>query len=393
MDVLELTHTLVAIDSQNPGVGEREIVAHLGDLCATFGLPARVVEPVSGRPNLIVTVDRGPGRHLALSGHVDTKPVGDTREQWRTDPFELTVVDGDAYGLGSSDMKGAVAAMLLALRRFAESGPSGSLSLVLTADEEQGSAAGAQALTTGTSLPEIDAMVICEPSGISEPWEAIHLVSRGICCFEIDIWTTQGHSGLSPALGRNAILVAADVLHAFESFQPTVSEPGRVPCEVTVNPGMLIEGGVAFGTWPGLCTVGVELRLAPGMDRDTVRAEIEGLVKQTVGGAARVDVRYRPGSLGWMPAVELDPGHEIVAASQRAAGRVLGRELPVRGYPGGTDASYFMRDAGIPTVTSLGPGWLSVAHGPNERVGVDQLSQAVDLYEVLADEYLRGRVP
>lgn len=393
MDVLDFTRTLVAIDSQNPGVGEQEIVAHLHEVCATFGLPARIVEPVAGRPNLIVTVDRGPGRHLALSGHVDTKPVGAARDQWRTDPFELTVVDGDAFGLGSSDMKGAVAAMLLAMRRFAEDGPSGSLSLVLTADEEQGSAAGAQALAAGTSLPEIDAMVICEPSGITEPWEAMHLVSRGICCFEVDIRTAQGHSGLSPALGRNAVLVAADVLRAFESFRPTVSEPGRVPCDVTVNPGMLAEGGVAFGTWPGLCTVGIELRLVPGMDREVVRAEIQSLVEEAVAGAAQVNVRYRPGSLGWMPAVELDPKHDVVDAGQRAAARVLGHELAVRGYPGGTDATYFMRDAGIPTVTSLGPGWLSVAHGPNERVGVEQLSQAVDLYEVLADEYLRGRAP
>lgn len=392
MDVLDLTRRLVATDSQNPGTGEREIVAYLQDVCATLGLPHRVVEPVAGRPNLIVTVDRGPGRHLALSGHVDTKPVGDALDQWHTDPFELTVVDGDAYGLGSSDMKGAVAAMLLAMRRFADDGPSGSLSLVLTADEEQGSAAGAQALFAGDDLPEIDAMVICEPSGITEPWEALHLASRGICCFEVDVRTTQGHSGLSSTLGRNAVLVAADLVRAFESFRPTVSAPGQVPCEVTVNPGMIAQGGVAFGTWPGRCTVGIELRLAPGMDRDVVRTEIQDVVDKVVGEDARAQVRYRPGSLGWMPAVELDPGHDVVAATQRAARRALGGELAIRGYPGGTDASYFMREAGIPTVTSLGPGWLSVAHGPNERVGVRQLSQAVDLYEALTGEYLRSGV-
>lgn len=391
MDVLSLTADLVAIDSQNPGTGEEVIVHHLQDVCTELGLPAHVVEPVAGRPNLVVTVDRGTGKHLALSGHVDTKPVGDALTQWDTDPFELTVVENLAYGLGSSDMKGAVAASLLALERFSKAPGGGALTAVLTADEEQGSGAGAQVLSTGGQLPKLDAMVICEPSGVEHPWEALHLASRGICCFELDIWTKQGHSGLSPLLGRNASLVAADLLRAFESFQPTVSEPGAVPCEVTVNPGMLIEGGVAFGTWPGHCRVGIEMRLAPGMDELVVKQEIQALVNDVAGPSAQVDIQYRPGSLGWMPGVELDPNHEIVQACLNSASRVLGVNLQPRGYPGGTDASYFMQQAGIPTVTSLGPGWLSVAHGPNECVGVDQLHQSVDLYETLASEYLRER--
>ncbi|WP_191089766.1 M20 family metallopeptidase [Nesterenkonia ebinurensis] len=389
---MSLTAELVAIDSSNPGVGEQAVVDRLEDLCRELNLPFQRIEPVAGRPNLVVTVDKGPGRHLALSGHVDTKPIGDAADQWQTDPFTLTTIGNLAYGLGSSDMKGAVAASLLALQRYSQGPGAGKLSAVLTADEEQGSGAGAQALTEQNLLPEIDAMVICEPSGVEEPWEALHLVSRGICCVELEIWTKQGHSGLSPALGRNAVLVAADLLKAFESFSPTVSHPGAVPCEVTVNPGMLVEGGVAFGTWPGHCRIGIELRLAPGMDETVVKQEIQDVVDQIAGDSAHVEVQYRPGSLGWMPGIELDPGHDVVEACQRAAAQVLGKNLNFRGYPGGTDATYFMRQAGIPTVTSLGPGWLSVAHGPNECVGVDQLYQSVDLYQALAENYLQERV-
>lgn len=387
LDVVDLTRALVAVDSQNPGPGEPEIVRYLRDLCGELGLPSRVVEHVPGRPNLVVTVDRGAGPHLGLSGHLDTKPVGDARREWRTDPFELTVVGDEAFGLGSSDMKGSLAAMILALERFSASGPAGSLSLVLTADEEQGSGAGARVLAQ-SGLPPVDAIVIGEPSGLAEPWEAMYLVSRGICCFEVDVRTTQGHSGLSQTLGRNAVLVAADLLHAFEAYRPTVADPGPVPCSVNVNPGMLIHGGVCFGTWPGFCTIAVEIRLVPGMDREQVRAEIEAVVASTVGDGATAEVRYPEGSLGWMPAVGLDPHHDLVKAAQRAADRVLGAELPVRAYPGGTDATYFMGVAGIPTVSSLGPGWLSVAHGPNEKVGVGQLHQTVQLYEALAQEYL-----
>ncbi len=80
------------------------------------------------RPNLLATLDFGPGgRHLVLCGHIDTKPVGGAH--WSVEPFSATV-DGDRlYGLGSTDMKGAVAAMIVAARDLDL--PRGRLSLLL----------------------------------------------------------------------------------------------------------------------------------------------------------------------------------------------------------------------------------------------------------------------
>lgn len=391
MDVLDLTRLLVSIDSQNPGPGEAEMAATVADWCRQRDFETNIVEFHNGRPNVIATVSRGEGCHLGLTGHLDTKPIGDAISSWNTDPLELTVIADDAFGLGSTDMKGAVASMMLALERFATTGPTGptgTVSLILTADEEQGSGAGAQALSRSSQMPPVDALVIGEPSGIDSPWEAIFLVSRGICCFDVEIDTTQGHSGLSTRLGRNATLVAADVLRAFEMFEPPIARPGRIPARPTVNPGMMISGGVCFGVWPGRCIVSIEIRTVPGMEKDDVSASIADLVKRTVAGQASASVRYHDGSMGWMPATEINPAHPIVGAANRAARSVLGAELPYAAYPGGTDAAYFMGEAGIPTVASLGPGWLSLAHGANEKVGVSQLHQATDMYERLIAEYL-----
>jgi acetylornithine deacetylase/succinyl-diaminopimelate desuccinylase-like protein len=388
MDVLEWTDRLVALDSQNPGRSEAEIAREVEAACTELDFEVRRVEIEAGRPNLLVSVDRGSGPHLGLCGHLDTKPIGQALGAWRSDPFRLTI-DGDlAYGLGASDMKGAVAAMLVTLARFADDGPRGVLTAVLTADEEQGSNAGAKALVASGLLPEFDAIVIGEPSGIDSPWESLHLVSRGISCFDVEVRTQQGHSGLSDRLGKNAVLVAADLVEALGHFRPTVSQPGSVACTPTVNPGMHIQGGVAFGTWPGWCTVGTEIRLVPGMDRDEVQREVEDFVNETVGRVARATVHWREGSMGWMPAVGLDPNAPIVRAAQRACTRVLGHELPITAYPGGTDATYFIGQAGIPTIASLGPGWLSVAHGANECVGVGQLETAVELYTTLARDFM-----
>lgn len=387
VDVLSLTRQLVAIDSQNPGAGESEIADFVVDWLAQRRISAQRVELVKGRPNVIATVTHSAGPHLGLTGHLDTKPIGDAVEEWKTDPFNLSIQEGVAYGLGTSDMKGAVAAMLLALKDFADNGTRGAVSLILTADEEQGSAAGAQALINSHALPEVDALIIGEPSGIDDPWEALHLVSRGICCFTVDLRTTQGHSGLSQRLGRNAMLVAADVLRAFENFHPPIAVPGKTPCAPTVNPGMMIQGGVCFGVWPGRAEVAVEIRTVPGMERHEVASAVEQTVSHAVGDQATATVRYEEGSLGWMPATEIDPEHPLVAAAHRAATEVLGHDIPDSAYPGGTDAGYFMGEHGIPTVVSLGPGWLSVAHGANEKVGVNQLDEALHLYRALIRQY------
>jgi acetylornithine deacetylase/succinyl-diaminopimelate desuccinylase-like protein len=388
VNVVEWTDRLIGVDSQNPGPGEALIADVITAECVAAGFEVRRIELEPGRPNLLLTADRGPGHHLGLCGHLDTKPIGEAATDWRTDPFRLTIDDDIAYGLGASDMKGGVAAMLVALERFASDGPSGTLTVVLTADEEQGSNAGAKALVRAGALPKLDAIVIGEPSGIDAPWEALHLVSRGISCFEVEVRTRQGHSGLSDRLGRNAVLVAGDLASAFERFQPTVADPGPIACSPAVNPGMLIHGGVSFGTWPGWCSVGCEIRLVPGMDREQVRGEVERFVHETIGESAQATVRWRDGSQGWMPAVALPPDAAIVRAAQLAASRAIGHELPIGAYPGGTDATYFLGEAGIPTIASLGPGWLSGAHGANECVGVSQLHTAVNLYGLLARAFL-----
>ncbi|MBN8882800.1 MAG: M20/M25/M40 family metallo-hydrolase [Salana multivorans] len=392
VDVLELTRALVEIDSQNPGALEPEIARFVHDWATRRGYATTVLEPVAGRPNVLVTLDLGGERHLGLSGHLDTKPIGDALAQWRTPPLELTVDGDDAYGLGVTDMKGGVAAMMVALDRLA-TGPAtatGRVTLLLSADEEQGSDAGAKALVEAGLLPPLDAVVIGEPSGITRAWEGIHLVSRGLCCFDVEITTTQGHSGLSPILGRNATLVAADLLHAFEEFRPTVTTPGEVACAPTVNPGIFARSGVSWGVWPGWCSIGIEIRLVPGMDQRVLHAEVAALVEEVVGDRAHADIRYKDSAQGWIDAVELSPGAAVARAARVATAEVHGAPAPFTAFPGATDATSFLGTGGIPTIASLGPGWISSAHGANERVGVGQLDEAVAIYDALARHYLAG---
>ena len=388
IDPVELLGRLVAIDSQNPEPGEAEIVCFVSDLAAGLGFESQTFEARPGRPNLLVTVDAGPGPAIGLAGHLDTKPVGQARDEWRTPPLELVVQGDMGYGLGTSDMKGAVAAMIVAAQRWAATAKRGRLCLVLTADEEAGGELGAWPLAA-SGLLNVDGVVIGEPSGIEEPWEAIHLVSRGVCCFDVELSSRQGHSGLSSMLPTSASVAAAQAVLALKDL--TVEHPVEVsyPCEPTVNAGVQIEAGVFYGVHPGHARVACDVRLVPGMTRGHLDREITSALEAALPDDVEWKVSYRGDQLGWIPAVEIAPGHRIVKAARLACEQVLGRKLPFAAYPGTTDATALTTEASIPCIASLGPGWLSVAHGPNERVGLTQVREATEIYACLVTTYLR----
>ncbi|MEO2104751.1 MAG: M20/M25/M40 family metallo-hydrolase, partial [Actinomycetota bacterium] len=149
-------------------------------MAAELGLPAPRVLGDPDRPNLLITLNSGtPGPHVGLCGHLDTKPVG--AGEWATEPLVATVVGEEVRGRGVVDMKGAIAAMLLAAADISAAGlPAGRLSLVLCADEENGAVHGAELLTREHGALDLACLVIGEPGGIHTAWGRLHLGSGGM---------------------------------------------------------------------------------------------------------------------------------------------------------------------------------------------------------------------
>ena len=167
-EVIALTSALVAAPSPNlPGdeTAAAAVIERAGALRVAPGKrPGGGAAPAEpDRPHR----RRSPGPHLALCGHLDTKPVGDAADEWRTDPFAPTIEGDRLFGLGSTDMKGACAAMVLAGAAFARVADqaTGSLSLIFTADEEYGSHFGASYLVRSGAL-DVDAILLGEPAGM-----------------------------------------------------------------------------------------------------------------------------------------------------------------------------------------------------------------------------------
>ena len=395
LDVIGIARELVRTPSPNPPGDERAVAALIQDLLPALQLPrAQVIARHKSRPNLWVTLDFGAGgRHLVLSGHLDTKPIGDA--PWIVDPFAADVEAERLYGLGSGDMKSALAAMLMAASRLTHDTPScGRLSLLFTADEENGSAYGAHHVAHSSPL-EADGVVIGEPGGIHEDYDRLHLVSRGIARLRLVARGRQGHSSLSDELGsRNAgvdvarlVTEVADTL-ALDVPENVHSLGGWTP---TVNTGMAYRGGVGFGVLPGVMAVDTEVRLLPGMRREAVKEAFTALaerVSQEIGGDLRIEFDQPPND--WLPATLVAPSDPLVEATWAACKTVLGTTAPWGVFPGTTDATWFNAVQGLPTLPALGPGLLQRAHAADEWVSIGAVRQTVELYTHLARAYCSG---
>jgi acetylornithine deacetylase/succinyl-diaminopimelate desuccinylase-like protein len=395
LDALAIARELVRTPSPNPPGDERAVAAIVQEFLPALQLPgARVIARHASRPNLLVTLDFGDGgRHLVLSGHLDTKPVADAA--WSFDPFGADVEGDRLYGLGSGDMKSSLAAMLAAASRLARDPPSrGRLSLLFTADEENGSAYGAHHVADSVPL-EADGVVIGEPGGIHDDYDRLHLVSRGIARLRLVARGRQGHSSLSDELGtRNAgvdaaraVTTVADSL-ALDTPENKHGLGGWTP---TVNTGMAYRGGVGFGVLPGVMAVDTEVRLLPGMGREEIDEAFVALAERVSdenGGDLRIEFDEPPND--WLPATLVAPGNPLVGAAREACRAVLGTDPAQAVFPGTTDATWFDAVQGLPALPALGPGLLRRAHAADEWVSIAAVRQAVELYTRLASAYCSG---
>ena len=147
-DVIELTRKLLSFDTVNPPGNEGTVATFLGGILSANGFNVGYIPFESGRLSLIA--DKGLDDTVfpvVFTGHFDTVPLG--AKSWSSDPFGGEIKDGRLYGRGSSDMKGGLAAMIIAaISSFREGRPRGGVRLVLTAAEELG-CHGAKGLAAG----------------------------------------------------------------------------------------------------------------------------------------------------------------------------------------------------------------------------------------------------
>jgi succinyl-diaminopimelate desuccinylase len=388
-DLVSLVLELLGIDTSNPPGDTREIVSEIEQFLDP--LPVAVdrftVDPA--KPNLLVRISGEFDHTLLYNGHLDTVPFD--APEWSHDPLGERV-DDRVYGRGATDMKGAVASMLFAIRALAETdtNPPIDLQFAFVSDEEVGGDAGLAALLEAGRL-EADACVIGEPT-CEQGRHSVTVADRGSIWLTLEASGEAAH-GSRPVLGDNAIdrlyravetlrerfgnerlEIDSDVTpivdESVEYYAPSMGEETARDLfwYPSINLGVF-QGGDAVNSVPQSARAEVDVRLTAGVHTPNVLADIRTCVADCLG-VTITDV-------AWSVGTAEDPNSSLVEAVASTAETVTGARVFRRSATGGGDAKR-LRNAGIPTVEfALGT---DTVHASDEFVPVDVLVDNAVIY-------------
>ena len=324
----------------------------------------------------------GNGPHLMFAGHTDVVPVGD-EAAWTLPPFSAEIRNGEMFGRGAVDMKGGIACFVAALARHMEraGNPKGSVSLLITGDEEGSAINGTVklldwAVSKGESW---DAAIVGEPTNPDAIGDMLKIGRRGSISGTITIHGRQGHVAY-PLLADNPVrglmtLVDALLVPPFDAgsadFQPTNLEVTSVDV-----------GNPATNVIAARATASFNIRFNDNWTAETIQAEIHNRLD-----AAARRRRYRKGrkeSIAFDLAWRDRPSHVFITRDERlihalsgAIEAVTGRN-PALSTSGGTSDARFIKDH-CPVVEFGLVG--KTMHMVDERVSLADLETLTGVYE------------
>jgi len=338
-DTIDLLKELVAIDSQNPSLvpgaaGESQIAAYVADWAKGAGLTAEIMEETPGRPSVVVrsgaSSGAGSARSLLLCGHLDTVGVSEM-----SDPLSPVIRGDRLYGRGAYDMKGGLAAALIACREAARCGLE--VIVAAVADEEH-SSLGVQEVLRHVRA---DAAIVTEPTELT-----VATAHRGFVWTEISVAGVAAH-GSRPHLGVDAIMKTGPVLTALDDLNERLRGREHPRLGRGFVHASLIEGGREESTIPDFCTLTIERRTLPGETTEDTERDIAGLLDRCRAADPALRVSSRT-TLARAP-FEVADDEPIVQAVARAAEATTGKPAELAGASYWADAA-FIAAAGIPTV-------------------------------------------
>lgn len=368
MNELEpLLADLVAIDSINPDLvsgaaGEGPIAAYIANWLARAGLEVTLDEALPGRTNVVgIARGTGGGKTLLLNGHVDTVGVAGM-----TDPFRPRSENGRLYGRGAYDMKGGLAACLVAAAEARQRNLRGDVIVTAVVDEEY---AGLGTMSIADRY-RADGAIVAEPTELQ-----LVVAHKGFLWLEVETQGVAAH-GSRPHLGVDAIVKMGSVLAGLDRL---ADELGRRPAHPLLGPPSIhastISGGGEWSTYPDRCLLAIERRLLPGETCEAAEAEVQTIVDRL----AAADPAFKAAVRRVLERVPLEtaPDAAILGVVQQAAEVVLGQRIAPTGVSFWTDAAS-LHNAGIPTVLfgPLGEG----AHAAVEWVDVASVRACAEVY-------------
>jgi len=387
MHVSRICSDLVKIKSENPPGTTAEVIDYIQEFLDGIGIRSARIGPGGGMENLVALKENAP---LMFCGHVDVVPAMDSG--WNRPPFSGDIAEGYVWGRGATDMKGGCAAVLSACRTLVDRNEEIPASLAFVCDEEIGGENGTRYLLAKKALPPCDCI-------IAEPTPALHpsIGQKGLCRLTLAFSGEPAHGSLYPAVGRSAIMEAASFLSWVRTLydkdypvdatlgdlisrssevlgsQFNIAGVNDVLKRLTFNPG-IIRGGEKDNIVAQHCDLDLEMRVPWGCNITDLLADITA----HAGRATVTTNEY------FQPSIT-DPASRIVAITCSEVGRVYGGTASPIVQWAASDARH-LRKSGF-SVIEYGPGEIASLHATNERVPIDSLEKAAEVYLGVMQRY------
>lgn len=331
--------------------------------------------PMKNRPNLYgVQPGSGGGRSILLTGHVDVVAVG---EGWTREPFSGEITDGRMYGRGTVDMKGGIAAMIMAAEAVRQSGVAlrGDVQVGIVPDEEAGGMGTLDFVHHG--LPKADGAIMTEPTALR-----LGTMCRGILWGKIVIPGRAGHIEMLQGPWQNG--GAVDAVRLAQTFLFHIAQLNDawakerthpllpMPCQMLVAQ---VHAGEYPSAYAGKAEISFNVQYLPA-DRDEKYrgSKIQREVEAFVAAVAGTDpwMRENPPHVEWIldaDCAETPADGDFAQSLLGSMGRFVSGAAPV-GIGSHTDMGWYV-NTGIPTV-NFGPGDPKIAHQPDEHIVIDE---------------------
>ncbi|SLN42451.1 Succinyl-diaminopimelate desuccinylase [Roseovarius albus] len=408
-DLIALTQDLIRIPTLNPpGANYREICDYLDHRLLHSGFETELVRAEGAigdsdkypRWNIVARkAGKTSGDCVHFNSHIDVVEVG---HGWTTDPFGGQVKDGKIYGRGACDMKGGLAASIIAAEAFIAVCPdfAGAIEISGTADEESGGFGGVAYLAEkGYFSPDrVQHVIIPEPLNK----DRICLGHRGVWWAEIETKGEIAH-GSMPFLGDCAVRHMSAVMREMEESlfpalaqkrteMPVVPEGAK---QSTLNINSIHGGepeqeddytGLPSACVPDRCRMVIDRRFLIEENIDDVQDEVRSVLERVREGRSGFDYDIR--ELHRVLPTMTEQDAPVVSSVAKAVDEVFGRAPQYVVSPGTYDQKHIDRIGRLHNCIAYGPGILDLAHKPDEYVGIDDMIESAQVMALALQDLL-----
>lgn len=365
--------------------GEGQVAGRIADEMRAVGFDEVRFD---GLGNVIGRVGSGP-RVIAMDAHIDTVDVGNP-DNWEIDPFSAPVRDGNVYGRGTCDMKGAMASLVYGGKLVKELGLGDHVTLHVTGtvmEEDCDGLCWQYILREKVIDPAPECVIIAEPTNMN-----IYRGHRGRMEMEVFVPGLSAH-GSAPERGVNAVYRMAPLVLEIEQLNERLRHDDFLG-KGTVTIAEIRSTSPSLCAVADSCTIHLDRRLTAGETIETAVAEIESLPSFAAAKARVTVLEYaEPAYTGlvyptqkYYPTWVLEEDHPALKVAVKAYEEALGRKPKVDKWTFSTNGVATMGMFGIPSF-GLGPGNEQFAHAPTEHCPVEHLVEAAAFYAAFVQGY------